>query len=433
MERKGTMTDKNEEIEAGSETGETAAEVAIGKPDGRPAGMKQSRKEKTPDFEADADKGFTVSWKTCMRIVVTVLVIGLLVYFWAGLEQFLQLLLGGMLAVFAGLVIAYIVNLPMRFFEEKLPGPTGDGTKNRALSLAFSYACAVIVLVFLAILVIPNLVGAIVALAESAPGVMDSLEHNEFLMSILPPGFLEQIKSIDWEKVVNDIAAWAQAGITDSLPEIFSAIGKVGACFMGIILSFWFLGEKNKLSGGAHTLVKTYIGKGADEWLSGVLAVADRSFRGYFKGAALEAVIFGTIVTLGATLIGTPYAPMLGALVGIMSLIPMVGALIGAVLGAIIILPSSWQHALIFLVVFFVIQQIEANFIYPRVVGKHAGLTGMWPLVGVTLGAAVFGFVGAVIGVPLIATIHRLVEADMKRREETGDELSPIEKLKQSL
>ena len=377
---------------------------------------------------------FTISWKACIRIGVTVLVIAFVAYCWGALEKFLELLLGGMLAIIAGLVIAYIVNIPLRFFERKLPGPTGDGTRNRMLAMLLSYACALVVVLFLLVAVIPNLIGAIIKLAEAAPSVMDSIEQNAFLASAIPPGIIEQIKSIDWEKVVMDAASWLQSGLSDSLPQILSAFGRIGACFMGIILSFWFLGEKNRLSAGVHKLVKTYLGKWADEKFSDAIAVADKCFRGYFTGAALEGCIFGTIVAIACTIAGMPDAVMLGALVGVMSLIPMVGALIGAVLGAIIILATSWQQAIIFFVLFLILQQIEANLIYPRVVGKHVGLDGMWPLIGVTLGVALFGFVGAFIGVPLTATIFRIVEADLARREQLSEsERSPLEKLKDSL
>ena len=382
----------------------------------------------------DDKNSLNIGWKTCTRLAITVLVIFLFVYYWGSIEGFVGLLLGGAFAIIAGLVIAYIVNIPMRFFERKLPGPTGDGTRNRTLSLLLSYVCAVAVVLFVGILVIPNLVGAVVALAAAAPGVVDSIADNKVLASFIPPSMLAEVKSIDWQQVVNDIAAWLQSGVVSSFPEIMSLFGRIGACFMGVILSFWFLGEKEKLSGGVHTIVKTYIGKGADDFFLRVIAVADKSFRGYFKGAAMEGVIFGGIVTISCAIAGMPNALMLGALVGVMSLIPMVGALIGAILGAIIILASSWQKALIFLVLFFIVQQIEANFIYPRVVGKQVGLTGMWPLVGVTLGVAVFGFVGAFIGVPLIATIFRVVESDLDRRKQLPeDELSPLEKLHKSL
>ena len=382
----------------------------------------------------DEKHEFTISWKACIRIGVTVLAVAFVAYCWGALEKFLELLLGGMLAIIAGLVIAYIVNIPLRFFERKLPGPTGDGTRNRMLAMLLSYACALVVVLFLLVAVIPNLIGAIIKLAEAAPSVMDSIEQNAFLASAIPPGIIEQIKSIDWEKVVMDAASWLQSGLSDSLPQILSAFGRIGACFMGIILSFWFLGEKNRLSAGVHKLVKTYLGKWADEKFSDAIAVADKCFRGYFTGAALEGCIFGTIVAIACTIAGMPDAVMLGALVGVMSLIPMVGALIGAVLGAIIILATSWQQAIIFFVLFLILQQIEANLIYPRVVGKHVGLDGMWPLIGVTLGVALFGFVGAFIGVPLTATIFRIVEADLARREQLSEnERSPLEKLKDSL
>ena len=380
------------------------------------------------------DKGeFNISWKTCMRLAITVFVVALVFYFWGALETFLELLLGGMLAIIAGLIIAYIVNIPMRFFERKLPGPTGDGTRNRTLSCILSYICAVAVVLFVGILVLPNLAEAIVKLAEATPGVINSIENNAVLASFIPPNLLAQIKSIDWDQVVNEAVKWLQSGLVSSLPQIISIFGQIGACFMGVILSFWFLGEKNKLSGGVHTLIRTYIGKGADEAFSNGIAVADKCFRGYFTGAALEGVIFGSIVAITCTIAGMPNALMLGALVGVMSLIPMIGALIGAILGAIIILATSWEQALIFLVLFFIVQQIEANFIYPRVVGSHVGLTGLWPLIGVTLGVALFGFIGAFIGVPLIATIFRIVEADLERRKQLPDEPSPFEKLRQSL
>jgi len=369
-----------------------------------------------------------------MKLGISLLVIFLCIRYWGAAESFVGLLLGGMLAIFSGLVISYIVNIPLRFFERKLPGPTGDGTRNRTLSIALSVICSVAVILFVGILVIPHLVEAVIALAVEFPAVVDSITSNEIISAFIPAQMLAQLRSIDWQKLVTDVASWLQSGIISSLPQITSLIGQIGAGFMGIVLAFWFLGEKNKLSKGAHTLIRTYIGKHADESFSRATSVADECFHGYIVGAALEGVIFGGLVAIACTIADIPGAPMLGALVGVMSLIPMIGALIGAVLGAIIILATSWQKALIFLVVFFIVQQIEANFIYPRVIGKHVGLTGMWPLIGITLGIAVFGFVGAFIGVPLTATIFRIVRSDLSRREQLPEkELSPLEKLHLSL
>ena len=381
------------------------------------------------------DKGnFSISWKTCIKLAVTVLVVFLCIRYWGAIEGFVALLIGGMLAIFAGLAIAYIVNIPLRFFERKLPGPTGDGTRNRALAIALSVVCVVAVVLFVGILVLPHLIEAIVVLAQSAPGVIKSLSENEFIVSFIPAQMLVQLRSIDWQQVVNDVASWLQSGVVSSFPQIVSLIGQIGAWFMGIILAFWFLGEKDKLSSGVHSLIRTYIGKRADERFSSAIAVADGCFRGYFVGASLEGAIFGSLVTIACAIAGMPSAFMLGALVGVMSLIPMIGALIGAFLGAVIILATSWQKALVFLILFFIVQQIESNLIYPRVVGKHVGLTGLWPLVGITLGVTLFGFVGAFVGVPLIATIFRIVKSDLERRKELPEDgPSPLEKLHKTL
>ena len=389
---------------------------------------------------ADTDSGnggkhqISVSWKSCLRIGATILLVLLCLRYLEPVEHFISLLIGGMLAIFAGFVISYIVNIPMRFFERKLPGPTGDGTRNRGISMLLAFACIVGVVLVVLILVLPNLVSAVIVLAESVPNLVEHLSENQFLTSIIPPETIEQVKSFDWGKLTNDAAAWLQSGVMDSLPGILSAFGKIGACFMGVILSFWFLGEKDNLSAAMHNIVRTYIGKGADEKLVKIAGYADESFHGYIVGAALEGAIFGCLVVIGCTIAGLPNALMLGALVGVMSLIPVIGALFGAILGAIIIFAVSWEKAIIFLIVFFIIQQVEQNFFYPRVVGKMAGLTGLWPLIGTTLGMAIFGFVGALVGVPLIATILRIVQADLERREtlEGGGE-SLAGKLQKSL
>lgn len=376
----------------------------------------------------------SVSWKTCMKLAITAVAVFLIIRYWGSVESFVGLLLGGMLAIFAGLVISYIVNIPLRFFERKLPGPTGDGTRNRALSIALSVICAVAVLLFVGMLVIPHLIEAIVTLAQATPEAIDTISNNQFIASLIPAQLVAQLKSIDWNEVVNSIVSWLQSGVVSSLPQIMTIVGQIGAWFMGIILAFWFLSEKDKLSAGVHKVVKTYLGERADAVFVNAIKVADSSFHGYIVGAALESIIFGSLVAIACTLAGMPDALMLGALVGVMSLIPMIGALIGAILGAIIILATSWQKAIIFLVVFFIVQQIEANVFYPRVVGRQVGLTGMWPLIGITLGVAIFGFVGAFVGVPLTATVFRIARADIKRREELpGDSPSPLEKIHQSL
>lgn len=382
----------------------------------------------------DNNQDFTISWKTCVKLIISVVIVFLVIRYWGAAEGFVGMLLAGALAIIAGLVIAYVLNIPLRFFERLLPGPTGDGTRNRFLALVLSIVCAIIVVLFMGAVVIPNLVEAVITLAQHAPAFVQSITENEAIASFIPPQLIKSLESVDWEAVVNDVAAWLQTGVTSSLPQVMSIFGQIGAWFMGIIFSFWFVGEKDKLSKNLHTVIQAYLGKRADDNFKRVIRYADESFRSYIVAQSLEGVAFGSLVAVVCVVADVPGAPMLGALVGVMSLIPMIGALIGALLGAVIILAVSWQKALIFLIVFFIVQQIEQNFLYPRIVAKQVGLSGMWPLVGTTIGVAIFGFAGAFIGVPLLAAIFRVMKDDLKRREQLPkDELSPLEKLKKSL
>jgi predicted PurR-regulated permease PerM len=378
-------------------------------------------------------KGTVVSWKTCCRIVVCVFAVFLLIRYWGSIEGFVGTLLSGIAAIIAGLVIAYVGNIPLRFFERILPGDTGDGTLNRLLALSLTVVCAVAVLLFVGFLVIPQLVNAIVTLVKDAPAIVNTITSIPFVRNLIPESMLAQNATIDWGKVVGDAAQWAKSGVMSSLPQITSFVGLVGACLMGFVFAFWFLSEKTDLSARVHRIIRAYVGADADDFFKRTAALADDCFHGYIVGQSMEALIFGGLVALVSLLFGLENPLMLGALVGVMSLIPMVGALIGAILGALIISVTSWQQAVIFLVLFFVVQQIEANFIYIRVVGRHVGLNGMWPLIGVTLGATLFGFAGAYVGVPLISAIFRTIEADLARRDQLPEKATPVEKLKDSL
>lgn len=369
-----------------------------------------------------------------MKLVISVAIVFLFIRYWGMVEGFVGALLAGALAIIAGLVIAYVLNIPLRFFERVLPGPTGDGTRNRLLAFLLTLVCAILVVLFLGVIVIPNLVEAIITLVQRTPSFVQSITENKALASFIPPQLVAGLESIDWEATMNSAVSWLQSGVTSSLPQVVSIFGQIGACFMGVIFSFWFVSEKDKLSRSVHTFVQTYLGKRFDAKFKQVINIADESFRSYIVAQSLEGVAFGTIVAVVCAIAGIPGAIGLGALVGFMSLIPMIGALVGAVLGAIIIFAISWEKALIFLIIFFVVQQIEQNFLYPRIVTKRVGLWGMWPLVGITIGVAIWGFPGAFVGVPILAALFRIVRSDIKRREELPeDESSPMEKLHESL
>ena len=159
-----------------------------------------------------------------------------------------------------------------------------------------------------------------------------------------------------------------------------------------------------------------------------MLHVLDDSFHRYVVGQCTEAVILGTLCTLGMLIFGFPYATMIGALVGATALIPIAGAYIGAGVGAILILTVSPVEALLFLVFIVILQQLEGNIVYPRVVGSQLGLPALWVLAAITVGGNVMGIGGMLLAVPLTTAIYRLVRENVRKRELAQNEAADAEK-----
>ena len=369
----------------------------------------------------DTDKGDWPSWGALTRIALTAFALFLTMRYWGALETALGMFLVALTAVFSGFCIAYVINIPLRFFEERLPRKA-DGKPNRGLALAISIAIIVVVLLAVLLLVVPQFLECMATFSQSIPQVVESLRQGNPL-PFVPRELYDMLADVDWDDLSTKAFTWFQAGVASALPTVFSAAGILGTLGIGAIFSIWMLLDKEHLAEVGHRMVRTYLGTSADERLCRISGILDESFRNYIVGRTLEAAILGALISGGALLLGLPYATMVGPLVALMSFIPLVGAPLGAAIGAIMILSVSWQQALIYLVMFFVLQQFEANVIYVRVVGKMVGLDGFWTLLGITVSGALFGFAGALVGVPLTATLFRLISEDLETREASGDSL----------
>ncbi len=155
------------------------------------------------------------------------------------------------------------------------------------------------------------------------------------------------------------------------------------------------------------------------------LDTANKTFKSFFVGQFTEAIILGSLCTIGMLILKLPYAAMTGTVVGVTALIPIVGAYIGAALGAFMILTQSPMQVLVFIIFLVILQQVEGNLIYPKVVGSSIGLPGIWVLAAVTVGGSLFGITGMLLGVPTIATVYKLVYEDIANREERMRPPSP--------
>lgn len=325
----------------------------------------------------------------------------------------------------AGCVMAYVLNLPMRWFEKRY----FPNSKKRIVNKTRRPVCIVLSILAVALIaymilrvVVPELVNAVILIGQSVPplveGIVDWLVKN---MEGFPQTAeeLENLQ-IDWNALGDTVWQYLKSGLSGVLNSTVSIVsGVIGGTIhfvISLIFSIYLLSSKEKLGRQAKALVRAYVKPELIERGRRIVRTADQTFSSFIVGQVTEAVILGTLCTLGMWLFRFPYAPMIGAFIGATALIPVVGAYLGGAVGVIMILTQDPVKAILFVVFLVVLQQLEGNLIYPKVVGSSIGLPGMWVLTAVTLGGGILGVSGMLIGVPVSATFYKLLGDDVRRR-----------------
>ena len=363
-----------------------------------------------------------VDWKSCFRVGVSAFLLYLCISYWMPFAGFMGTLVSAAMPLLIGCVIAYIINILMSFYEKHyFPKSSKSGvTKSRRpVCMVAAFITLVLIVVLLAKLVVPELMACVELLIAQIPGAVSSVVDWLKSMDIVPEDMLASLQSIDWKSKVEQIIGVLTTGVGNVMG---TAINMVSSVFSGIvtalfafIFSIYLLTGKEKLGDQFDRLMNRYMKEKAYSKVKYVLSVLNDCFHKYIVGQCTEALILGALCTVGMLILGFPYATMTGAVIAFTALIPVAGGYIGAAVGAFMILTVSPIKALLFLVYIVVLQQLEGNLIYPRVVGSSMGLPAIWVLAAVTIGGGVMGIAGMLIGVPLAATIYRLLREDVNR------------------
>jgi predicted PurR-regulated permease PerM len=285
--------------------------------------------------------------------------------------------------------------------------------------LAFLTLVAIVALVFG--LIIPQLADCIRLIIAELPGFMESAIALAEELKLFSPEVLSSLESIDWNAQIGKVVGVVTSGLGDVLGVVVSALSSVFSflvtALLSLIFAIYVLSGKEELAGNADRLAKRYMSSSLYGKLCYFLHILDDCFHRYIVGQCTEAVILGALCSIGMAILRLPYALMVGALVAFTALIPVAGAYIGAGVGAFMILTVDPFKAVIFLVFIVVLQQLEGNLIYPKVVGSSMGLPGIWVLAAVTIGGGLAGIVGMLLGVPLAATAYRIIKDDVQKHE----------------
>lgn len=326
-----------------------------------------------------------------------------------------------------GVVLALILNVPLGMFERRLFSKKPTLKKLRArrpLAIVLSLVLVFGIFVGVAVLVIPEFVAAVRVIASMLLSTMDQLAAFESQMdfSRLPFGeYLSRI-DIDWLQLRAELELWFKQAGSAIMDRAAGVIGSVASSvidsLIGFIFSIYVLANKEKLKRQVSRLIRVWLPEKFGGKLIHAARVSADIFRQFIAGQTTEAIILGSLCAVGMWILQIPYAPMVGALVGVMALIPYVGAFISTAVGAFMILTVSPIKALIFVVFLLALQQIEGNLIYPKVVGAKINLPAMWVLAAITVGGNLAGPIGMLLGVPIASAAYALLKEATDRREQ---------------
>ena len=367
-------------------------------------------------------------WKGWLRLGVTLFLLYLAIHYWGALSHGALLVLGTATPLLLGAIIAYAVNILMSIYERVYwPGSTQAVVvkTRRPVCLILAFASLVGIVILIIRMILPELMQSVTLLIQEVIPLLERLAHllnqNINLEQILASsGVAFADGSINWREIITQAVNWLVAGLGGVMGSVVSLVSAtISTAFtlvVSVIFSIYLLVGKEKLQRQGALVLRTYLKPSWYNRLTYFLQTLNTCFHRFIVGQCTEAVILGLLCIAGMLLFRFPYATMVGTLIGFTALIPVAGAYIGAGVGAFMIFTVSPIKALLFLLFISVLQQLEGNLIYPRVVGSSIGLPGIWVLAAVTIGGGLLGIFGMLLAVPLTATLYQILRADVKKR-----------------
>lgn len=366
--------------------------------------------------------GVKIDYKKILEIVL----IGIGCYWALNNFQIILDIFNSILAVIMpfllGIMIAFILNVLMIRIEKILSRFILDKkytSFKRVISIIVSLLIVIGVIGIIITLIIPELTNAIKVIVKSFPETFEQLQvwinqnGNSF------PQLETWINSVDLNSIASELSGLFKIGLTGMLGSTVDVISMFFTSILnlvvGIVFALYILMSKETLKRQSHKLIDAYIPKRISVKLLEVGTLARTTFSNFVIGQTVEAFILGTLCAIGMAVLNLPYAPMVGSLVGITAFVPIVGAFIGGGIGAFMILTVDPMQALIFIIFLVVLQQLEGDLIYPRVVGSSVGLPSIWVLFAVTVGGGLWGITGMLFSVPVLSVVYALIKGHVNK------------------
>ncbi|MDD7285859.1 MAG: AI-2E family transporter [Firmicutes bacterium] len=337
-------------------------------------------------------------------------------------QHALSVAIGLFMPLLVGGAIAFILNVPMHFFEkqfDKLQQHSGGRAIAKAktpLCMIVTLLAFILVIIFIGNVIFPNLVESVKSIVDivqrSYPGWIETLESHGINTQFMQKYFPE----LNSEKIISTLKDGGLALLNTASQAATSVFSALTNFVFGLFFALYILASKKRLGKQAKQIAYAYLKKSWADEVCEIASLSYKTFANFLSGQCLEAVILGFMFFIVLLIGGFPYAGTIAVIIGSMAIIPYIGAFIGLALGALLIAMVNLKKMVWFVIVFFIVQQIEGQIIYPRVVGGSVGLPALWTLLAVIVGGNVSGILGIVVFIPLFSVIYALLRRNVYRR-----------------
>lgn len=359
-----------------------------------------------------------INYRSFIKLAVIVGLVLAIVWYMPEVIGFVGILFSYLIPFIVGLSIAFVLNVLMKIIEEKIVSRLKLGKYQRMAAFLLTLTTMIMAVVILVLLIIPEIRSTFSIVSQNLPSFLKRIESWLSTLRINDLG-LSDI-DFNWDNLMDsayDFITRGGSGLFSTTWGITSSIlGILINMALGLVFSIYILFQKETLGRQTRKLLHAFLSEDTADSIMEVAALANDVFSNFIKGQFFEALIIGILCFVGMTVLSMPYAVAISALVGFTALIPLIGAFVGTGIGVFLIIMVSPIKALWFVVFIIVLQQLESNLIYPRVVGTSVGLPGIWVLLAVTVGAASFGILGILVAVPISSVLYSLLRRTVNRR-----------------
>lgn len=358
-------------------------------------------------------------------ILFTVIIIFAFIYI-KTIGSFLAYLINIFMPFIIGIFIAFILNVLLNFVENKLFKKLNNknyktwSKLKRPVSVIITFIIIITIIVFILGLLIPQLQNTVSLFTKN----FDT--YKEQTIEILNNFGINSESINNYSTSINNLKNEITSYINNNRNEIMqitigvasSFLGSITSIIIGIVFAIYILLKKEDLSRQFKKILKAYLPEKYERRIEEIANLSNITFGNFISGQCLESLIIGLLCFIGMLILQIPYASTISVLVGFTALIPVFGAFIGTFIGAFLIFMVEPFKALIFIIFIIILQQLEGNIIYPKVVGKSVGLPSIWVMVAVTIGASLYGVLGMILSVPLCSILYSIIKTDVNLKIE---------------